>query len=410
MFKNLDIKDCLKITCPRGVSEGEKLKLKIFYFMSKNYLLAVATLMGTIIGVGLFAMPFVINKSGIMPLFIYMVVLAVIQYFLHLLFAEVILSTQDKHRLPGFVGKYIDKQSKKIAFLVDIIGAYGASLAYIIIGGLFLQQLLNHYFSGSIFLYSTILFGLVCFVTFFDIKMIAGTELVLTSFLIIAIGLITWRGFGHIQLTNYHLLEWKNALLPYGPIFFAVGGGAAIPEVCRLLAFEKEKIKSAILWGTFIPAALMLIFVLVILGITGANTSPDTLAGLSLILNDGVITFSLIFGLLAIITSYLVIAQATEEIYQWDYKLNNKLAWFLACFIPYFLFLLGWTNLTKVISFTGAVTGGLAGIILIWLVFKVKAKPEQASVIKSKLTKPMAYFLSFLFILGVIYEIWATLR
>lgn len=378
--------------------------------MSKNYLLAVFTLMGTIIGVGLFAMPFVINKSGIMPLFIYMAGLAVIQYFLHLLFAEIILSTKSKHRLPGFMEKYVNKKGKNLAFFVDIIGAYGSALAYIIIGGLFLHQLLNPYFDGSVFLYSTILFVLVSLITFFDIKMIAGTELVLTSFLVIAIGLIAWRGFGHIQLTNYHLLEWKNALLPYGPIFFAVGGGVAIPEICRLLAYEKEKIKSAILWGTFIPAALMLVFVVVILGITGANTSPDTLAGLSSILTDGVITFSLIFGLLAVITSYIVIAQAAEEVYQWDMGLKNKAAWFLACFIPYFLYLIGWTDLIKVVSFTGAVTGGLGGIILIWLVFKVKAKPEQASVIKNKLTKPMAYFLSLLFVLGLIYEVWATLR
>ena len=378
--------------------------------MSKNYLLAIATLMGTIIGVGLFAMPFVTNKSGVLPLFIYLIALAAIQYFLHLLFAEVILSTKDKHRLPGFMEKYVNKKSKILAFLVDIIGAYGSSLAYIIIGGLFLHQLLNPYFNGNVFFYSTVLFGLVSLITWFDIKLIAGTELVLTFLLIMAIGLIIWRGFGQIQLTNYHLLAWQNVLLPYGPIFFAVGGSAAIPEVCHLLAYEKEKIKSAIFWGTFIPAGLMLIFVLVILGITGTETSPDTLAGLSLVLNDGVIAFSLIFGLLAIITSYVVVSQATEEVYQWDYKLNNKLAWFLACFIPYFLYLIGWTNLIKVISFTGAITGGLAGIILIWLVFKVKAKPEQVSVINNKLTKPLAYFLSLLFVLGVVYEIWASLR
>lgn len=376
--------------------------------MSKNYLLAIATLMGTIIGVGLFTMPFVINKSGIIPLFIYLVVLAMIQYFLHLLFAEVILSTKSRHRLPGLMEKYVNKKGKILAFLVDMIGVYGASLAYIIMGGLFLHQLLNPYFSGSIFFYSTILFVLVCLIVFFDIKMIAGAEFILTFFLVISIGLIIWRGFGHIQLANYNLIDWKNSLLPYGPIFFAVGGGAAIPEICCLLAYEKEKIKSAIFWGTFMPAALMLIFVLAILGITGAKTSPDTLAGLSLVLNNGVVTFSLLFGLLAIITSYIITAQAAEEVYHWDYKLSSKLSWFLACFIPYFLYLIGWTNLIKVISFTGSVTGGLAGLILIWLVFRVKARPEQTSAIKNNLTKPLAYFLSLLFILGLIYEVWAT--
>ena len=378
--------------------------------MSKNYLLAITTLIGTITGVGLFTIPFVINKSGILMLFVYIIGLALIQYFLHMLFAEVILSTKDKHRLPGFMEKYGVKKSKKLTFIIEIIGAYGTALVYIIVGGLFLHQLLSPCLGGSIFLYSTILFAFVSLIAFFDIKMIAGAELVLSIFLIIAIGLIVWKGFGYIQLSNYHLIEWKNIFLPYGPIFFAVGGGAAIPEVCRLLTFQKEKIKSAIAWGTFIPAALMLIFILTILGITGNRTSPDTLFGLGLILNNRVVTFSLIFGLLAIITSYIVISQTIEEVYQWDFKLKNKLAWLLACFVPYFFYLINLSNLTKIVSFTGAVTGGLSGIILIWLVFKVKANPEQISIINNKLTKPMAYFLSLLFMLGLVYEIWTTFR
>ncbi|MEK7202894.1 MAG: aromatic amino acid transport family protein, partial [Patescibacteria group bacterium] len=348
--------------------------------MLKNYFLAIATLMGTIIGVGLFAIPFVINKSGIILLFIYIVGLALIQYLLHLLFAEIILSTKTKHRMPGFVEKYSNKKNKKIVFFIEMIGSYGSALAYIIIGGLFLNQLLSPYFGNNIFLCSTIIFAFVSLITFFDIKMIAGIELVLSVFLTIAIGLIAWKGFGHIQLANYHLIEWKNIFLPYGPIFFAVGGGAAIPEVCRILAFQKEKIKSAIAWGTFLPAVLMLIFVLIILGITGSETSPDTLAGLSMIFKDGIVTFCLIFGLLAIITSYVVMNQAVEEIYQWDFKLNNKLSWVLACFVPYFFYLIGWSNITKIISFTGAVTGGLSGIILIWIVLKVKTNPEKVSI------------------------------
>ena len=363
--------------------------------------------MGTIIGVGIFAMPFVINQAGVLSLFFYMAVLAMIQYFLHLLFAEAVLSTKAKHRLPGLAGRYGGEKSKKMTFIVEIVGSYGSSLAYIIVGGIFLHQLLAPYLGGSIFFYSTILFASVSLVTFFGIKMIAGTELVLTSLLAVAIGLIVWRGFGHIELANYQLINWQNIFLPYGPVFFAVGGAAAIPEVCRLLAYEKAKIKSAIFWGTYLPAALMLVFVLAVLGITGARTTPDTLTGLAAVLNDGVVIFSLIFGLLAVITSYIVVTQATAEVFEWDFKFNGKLGWLLACFIPYFLYLIGVANLTKVVSFTGAVTGGLSGIILIWLVFKIKTKPEKASVINNKLTKAGAYFLSFLFILGMVYEIWA---
>lgn len=114
--------------------------------------------MGTIIGVGLFAMPFVISKSGIVPLFVFIIALASIQYYLHLLFAEAVLSTKDKHRLPGFVGKYIGRQSKKFTFLVEIVGVYGSILAYIIVGGIFLHQLLFPYFGAGVFIYSTAIF------------------------------------------------------------------------------------------------------------------------------------------------------------------------------------------------------------------------------------------------------------
>jgi len=374
--------------------------------MTKNYLLAIVTLMGTIIGVGLFTIPYVVNKSGVIPLFIFMAGLAAIQYYLQLLFAEAILSTKEKRRLPGLIGWYIGYGGKIFTSAVEIVGVYGSILAYIIVGGIFLHQLLGPYWSGEVFIYATALFATVTLITFFDLKMLAGAELVLTSLLVLAIGLIAWRGFGYIQLSNFQLIDWPNALLPYGPIFFAVGGSAAVPEICRLLAYEKNKIKSAIAWGTFIPAVLMTLFVLVVLGITGSATTPDTLVGLAAVMSDGIVTFSLIFGLLAIITSYIVFAQAMEEIFQWDLGLNNKLAWFLACFVPYGLYLIGWDNLIKVVSLTGAVTGGLSGIILIWLMFKIKAKPGVDSAIKKKLTKPAAWFLSLLFVLGFIYEIF----
>lgn len=372
----------------------------------KNYILAVATLMGAIIGVGMFTIPYVINKAGVIPLLIYIVVLGLIQYYLHMLFAEVVLSTKEKHRLPGFAGKYLNQKTKIVTFFIDIVGSYGSILAYIIVGGSFLYQLLSPSFGGNAFYYSTGLFLFVSAIVFFDIKMLAGTELVLTTFLVFAIGLITWRGFGHIQIDNYQLVGWKDIFLPYGPIFFAVNGGTAIPEICRLLDGQKQKIKSAIAWGTFLPVVITFIFVLVILGITGAKTSPDTLTGLSMVLNDGVITFSLIFGLLAILTSYVVVAQATEEIYQWDMKLGNKLSWFLAGFIPYFMFFFGWDDLIKIIGVTGAVSGGISGMILIWLALKVKIAPEKVSVIKNKLNRPLAWSLSLLFVFGLVYEVF----
>lgn len=249
--------------------------------MIKNYVLAIATLMGTIIGVGIFTLPFVIGQAGILTLFIYVPLLSYLQYFLHLHFAEVILSTREKHRLPGYAEKYTGQGGRMVALVCEMLGSYGSIIAYIIVGGIFLHQILNPLWGGNLFLYTTILFVFETGVVWFGLKLIASLEFILTAILLLAICIITVKGSYFINPGNYQFLNIKNIFLPYGPIFFAVGGAAAIPEVCRLLDREKKKIKSAIAWGTFTPAAMMMIFTFVIVGITGVNTSQDALSGLS---------------------------------------------------------------------------------------------------------------------------------
>ncbi|MBI2459365.1 MAG: hypothetical protein HYV53_02305 [Parcubacteria group bacterium] len=378
--------------------------------MSKNYLLAIATLMGAIIGVGLFAIPYVTVKSGVLPLIFYMVVLAILQYYLHLLYAEIILSTRGSHRLPGYFEKYNGRAGKLITLIITVLSDYGAMLAYIIVGGLFLEQLLAPILGGGLIIYASVLFFLEAFIVLFGIRLIAGTEFIMTALLVLIIGLIGWRGLAVIQLDNYTLINWQNIFLPYGPIFFAVSGLAAIPEVCKLLEREKEKIKSAIAWATHLAAFLMLIFVLVIVGLTGANTTPDTLVGLSLVFGDGVIKIALVFGLLAIITSMICVAQASREVFWWDFKLNKNLAWALACFVPFIIYLAGLRDITKVVSLTGALAGGILGVALIYLVFKVKKKGQLKPVVKNKINKIIGLGLSLLFVLGLIYEMWSVFK
>ncbi len=378
--------------------------------MSKNYLLAIATLMGTIIGVGLFAIPYVTMASGVLPLIFYMIVLAMAQNYLHLLYAEVVLSTSGAHRLPGYMEKYNGRAGKLITLIITILSDYGAMLAYIIVGGLFLHQLLAPIFGGGVVVYASVLFLFEALIVLFGLRLVAGTEFIMTGLLVLIISLISWRGLNFIRPENYVLINWQNILLPYGPIFFAVSGMAAIPDVCKLLAREKNKIKSAIAWGTYLSAGLMLVFALVIAGITGASTTPDTLAGLSQIFGDGVIKIVLVFGLLAVITSMISIAEASREVYWWDFKINKNLAWVLACFAPWLIYLAGLRDITKVVSLTGAVAGGILGVVVIYLIIKIKEKCERDSCIKNSINKPAGFILSLLFILGLIYEIWNVLK
>ncbi len=374
--------------------------------MTKNYLYAIATLVGTIVGAGIFALPFVISQSGIAALFIYLPILVLIQYYLHKMYAEVVLSTKSEHRLPGYMEIYAGKKYKNITAFFCIIGAYGSLLAYIILGGIFLHSLLSGIFGGTPFIYSIILFAFESSIVFFGLKTVAGTEFFMSIFLTAVILAITLKSFNFINPLNFNLVDWKYFLLPYGPIFFSIGGGTAIPDLCNILKNEKKRIKSAIFWGTLIPAVITLVFVMVVVGAVGTKITPDTLTGLQSVFHDGIVFFSLIFGILSVITSFLIITQATKEIYLWDFKINKNISWFLASSVPFILFLLGMQNFTAIVGFTGAITGGVLGIVLIYLILKTQKKAQKKSPIRTNVSKPVAIILSLLFILGLIYELF----
>ncbi len=374
--------------------------------MSRNYFKSVAVLAGTILGAGIFTVPFVIQKAGILSIFIYFPLLYGIQLILHLIYAEIILATKERHRMVGYVGIYFNGFYKRIAFVVSLLGKNGTLIAYIILGGIFLHQLLSPFWGGSLFFYTVLLFLVETAIVLLGLKIIAKVEVFLTILLVIAIGGLSWRSLGYWEIGNYSFFSWKNFLMPYGAIFFAIGGQAAIPEICQLLKNEKRKIRSAIIWGTFLPIFLIAFFAFLVVGVTGPNTTPDVIAGLATKLDSWIIFLALIFGLMAIITSYIIIAKSLKEVYWWDGGLNKYLAWILATAIPLGVYLIGVKNLINVIGLTGAITGGLYGVILISIYLKVQNKKRRRLVYRKYLSKKLAWVLSVAFILGAITELF----
>jgi hypothetical protein len=311
--------------------------------------------------------------------------------------------------MPGYVGLYFGPRAKKAALVVSLIGKHGALLAYIILGGIFLNELLAPIFGDNLAVYSTVLFIFEAAIIFAGLKLIASVEFVMTGALVLVVALISWKSLGQVEPGHYFAANWQYLLLPYGPIFFAVGGQAAIPDVCKLLEDNKARIKSAIAWGTFVPAALTLIFVLVVVGVTGPATTADTLSGLNEVFDNGVITFALLFGLLSVVTSFLVIGQSMREVYWWDLNMNRNLAWILAAGAPFALFVLGFRDLTGVIGLTGSIIGGVFGIVLIVSLFRARKSRELDPVFRVKLNRQLAVVMSLFFVFGLLYEVWAFL-
>ncbi len=372
----------------------------------ENYYEAVAVMIGYIVGVGVFSLPFFTAKSGLIVFLVLLFGLGAVQYFIHLIYANLIIITKNFHRMPGYIEIYLGTKGKIVVFVAKMIGNTGALVAYIIITGIFLYELLGSTFGGSPFIYASIIFWIEALIVFLGLKMIAKFELVMSGLLLLAVALIVWKGSQVISLENYMAIDWKYALLPFGAMLVALDGNGALPMVGKLIHKDSNHFKSVIRTSMLISFSVTLIFSLAVVGITGSDTTPDSLSGVKAALNGGVVVLALVFGLFSIITSVLGVAESVKETLWWDFKINKHLAWAITVIVPYSLYVFGIDNLSAVISFIGAVGGGFSAIMLIVVFLKIKKQSHLLPMFKKTPKSIWMYVLILLFLVGIFYEIY----
>ena len=139
----------------------------------KKQIYSVAILAGSIIGAGIFSLPYIGAQSGTSVILFYLFFLGLFSLIIHLMVAEIALKSPDNKRLPGFAKLHLGKKGEKVAFFSSIFGIIGTILAYLIIGGDFLSQLLNiDSFSATLIYF---VFGVILIL--FGIKIISKIEL-----------------------------------------------------------------------------------------------------------------------------------------------------------------------------------------------------------------------------------------
>ncbi len=373
--------------------------------MNKKFFQALAILVGHIIGVGIFSLPFIAAKVGMVTMLFYFFLLGGVVILFELFYGEAVLRTREKHRLPGYAGKYLGKWARNLAFVSSGLGAIAAMLAYIIVGGGFLGSILNPVLGGGLSLYIYIFFALGTFLIYFGIKSIAQTESVFLVFFFIILGLIFYKSSSVIKIENIFVFNPEYLFLPYGAVLFSLAGTSMIPEVKELLIDKAGNLKKVIFLATLIAALVSLFFTFLILGITGSETTPEAITGLGNRLGNGVVVLALLFGVLTTFTSFLTMGLTFKKILWYDLGINKYASWLIACFLPFGLFLFGLTDFIKIVSISGGALLAINAIIMILVYLKAKTKGDMEPGYSLNLPKVLVYSLVLFFILGAIYEI-----
>lgn len=383
---------------------------------TKRFLEAVAILVGTIVGVGMFGIPHVVGRAGLPVGILHLIVLTAAILAIHTVYGEIVLRTRAKHRLIGYAQMYLGGKGKLLAIFLMLAGISGTLLAYIIVGGMFTKAFVEPLlrptldFSLPAALWSVIFFSAMAFFIVTDFRTGAPAELAMSAALIAALGYLIVRFLPDVNIANLIAIgKVRDALLPYGVVFFALSGSAAIPELRDVLSGDGQ-MRSAIVIGTLIPAILYGLFALSVVGVFGNTVAEDAISTLAGRYGNGMSVLGGLVGILMTATSYIVLALVLKHAFIADLNVSPRAATLLVLGIPLALFLIATRNFVAIIGFIGGVLGGIEGLLLLAIHRAAKEKSERQPEYAIALSPLRYWALGAVFIAGIGYEIFHALR
>lgn len=370
---------------------------------SKQLIYAVATLAGTIIGVGLFSLPYVTMKVGWGVMLAYFAVMGFFVWLIHHFFAELALVTPDHKRLPGFVQYYLGPKWGKLSRTTHSLALLGAIVAYIIVGGEFLHSLVGEKIGFSLANSTLIYLALGALIFLVGLRAIEKIQAFsLVAFILILFSLL-WYGRFEFSLINLtaRSIEPASWFLPYGIVMFSLWGVSLVPQIEEMLGKHKKLLSRAVGLSLLLPVIIYLIFTVAILGISGSGTAPSALPGLAEKIGNGIEVPLLIFGLITTFTSYIALGLTLKQVLEFDFSIKPGWSWSITALVPLGLYYLGVRNFIELIAFVGAVMLAIDGMFIMIMYHK----RLTSSVWKTQMSRLLLLILTG----GIIYEFFNLL-
>lgn len=358
-------------------------------------ILAFGIIAGPIIGVGFFSLPYIAAKVGLPIMLVFFVVLFIFALAEHLIFTEVAINTPDYIRFPGFAKYYLGKGGEIFSFFTTLFTSFFALLAYVLVGGSFLKEILYPVFDGPSWTYHAVFFILGAIFIYVGVKLVSRLALLtIVAFATIFVAIAT-RAWPFFNIANLSVKTGTpvDLLLPYGAIVFAIWGLGLIPEAEEILREYKKDLRFVVPLALLAPFIIYVVFTILVLGISGSTVSESALIGLGAYLGPSIYVLALVLGIMCTFNSFVCMGMTLHKVLNYDLKLERNLSWFLACFVPIALYFLGFKDFIPIVSIVGGFAMGIEGMLILAMYKKIKPQ--------SKIIYPMG----LVFVLGIIIEI-----
>ncbi len=321
-------------------------------------------LIGTVVGVGFFGLPFVFAQAGFLLALAELVFLAGIQILFLRMYADLLLSHSSHARFLHVVAEAFGPFGKMFAIVAFFGSFWGAMVAYLVAGGDFLAQFFGNFFHVSSHGLS-IAFGCLLW-----LLLLGGSSVVsrLQRYLVPAalciFGVLFFFLAPYVDISYILDVRLQFWSLPLGVILFSLSAISVIPEMRDEVSRDSRALHRAISWGIAAVAALYVLFAFFIVGVAGLETPEQALFALRSFA-PWMVTLGSLLGIVTISSAYIHVGSALIHTLLFDFRLRYFSSWLLIGGVPFVVILLGVESLVRVLQFTGGVLGAFLGIIVL---------------------------------------------
>lgn len=366
---------------------------------------AGALMVGATVGIGFLGIPYTFAKSGTGVGALFLLVLAMILMVGNLIYGEVILRTHSRHQFIGYVRTYLGPVAKTIGLFSFWLSLYGGLIASILVNSSLSSKILSLFgYSVSARVLGVIFFVVALGLVMRGIKSLSRVDVVVFGCIAVIVVLLLFSGLSQLRLSNYIFSTGRHWFLPFGVIIFSLSGIQGIPLARELMTGEERKLKKAIIGGTLAPTFFYLFFALMIVGLTGTATSPESIIGLQSVLGRWVVLIGSLLGFLTSSTIFLSIASAFRESLAEDFKFKEK--WQFTLFVTPALvfFIIGVVDFIDMIGLVGSVAMSIDMVLLMFVYVKAKEKGERIPEYSLRLPNSLIYSFVAIFIGVIVYS------
>jgi tryptophan-specific transport protein len=364
--------------------------------MNRNYLLAIMILTGTILGAGIFSLPYILGSVGLLIGAGYLIFFGLVYFLVHRFYGEVLMTAPPGHNFLYFLRESMGEIFWKISSFIIVAEFLLILTVYLILAPVFGQLI----FAGGAAAVLIAFWMLGSLFIFFRLTVIGWTEFFGVAAVIAFVTLIF--GFGSSSAAVSVLPSgWSATLffLPFGPLLFSLAGRSAMAQVVEKERDSEKRgrpfsITRVALWGTFLAAAVYFIFAIGVLRIA-PHPTPDTLSGLPG-LPPAILVILGVVGLVAIWKSYIVIGLNAKEMLELDLRTSRFWGALAVIGLPLAFYLVGFNNFLAVIGLLGSLFLAFdsALVVHIW-----------RRLVPNSKWRPVSWALYAIFLAAAIYEI-----